>query len=163
MSKIFQSNTDFFNRIYIAVSYFFYLSIANIQQMYYFTRIACILWKNSKHLEDYKLESSQRLKRNKKAVKTIFFMVIVCDFLVMPSAILKSVAVYHNGLSAFRGLSNILLLMHCSFNSVFYIWRDQKLKKTATHFLQDYFAEVKIDDSFASYESCSTKNWIEPL
>ena len=54
------------NRIYIAVSYFSYLSFANIQQMYYFTRIAYILWKNSKHLGDNKLESSQRLKAIRK-------------------------------------------------------------------------------------------------
>ena len=49
-------NAERFN---IAVSYFVYIVIVHILQIYYFIRIACTLWKNSKHLSDNKLESFQ--------------------------------------------------------------------------------------------------------
>jgi hypothetical protein len=109
--------------------------IAHFLQIYYFIRIACILWKNSKHLGDNKLESSQRLKRNKKAVKTILTMVI---------AILKTFALHNTDLSAFRELTEILLLIYCSFNSTFYIWGEMRdSRKLLCNFLQNYFVEVK--------------------
>ncbi len=126
-------------RISIAASYFSFIVIVHILQIYYFIRIACTLWKNSKHLGDNKLESSQRLKRNKKAVKTVFIMVVVYDLVVVPTALLKSFALYYTDLSGFRELSNILLLMYCSFNSTFYIWRDERLKKTVTQFFAKIF------------------------
>jgi hypothetical protein len=122
-------------RLNIAVAYFTYIMIAHFLQIYYFIRIACILWKNSKHLGDNKLESSQRLKRNKKAVKTILTMVI---------AILKTFALHNTDLSAFRELTEILLLIYCSFNSTFYIWGEMRdSRKLLCNFLQNYFVEVK--------------------
>ena len=126
-------------RYIIVIVYFIFTMIAHILQIYYFIRIACTLWKNSKHLGDNKLESSQRLKRNKKAVKTILTMVVVYDVVVAPTAILKTLALYNTDLSAFRELSNILLLIYCSFNSTFYIWRDERLKKTVMQFLARLF------------------------
>ena len=126
-------------RYIIVIVYFTFTLIAHILQIYYFIRIACILWKNSKHLGDNKLESSQRLKRNKKAVKTILTMVVVYDVVVVPTAILKTLALYNTDLSAFRELSEILLLIYCSFNSTFYIWRDERLKKTVMQFLARLF------------------------
>jgi hypothetical protein len=126
-------------RFNIAVAYFTNIVIVHFLQIYYFIRIACILWKNSKHLGDNKLEASQRLKRNKKAVKTILTMVVVYDVVVVPTAILKTLALYNTDLSAFRELSEILLLIYCSFNSTFYIWRDERLKKTVMQFLARLF------------------------
>jgi hypothetical protein len=89
-------------RLNIAVAYFTYIMIAHFLQIYYFIRIACILWKNSKQ-------------------------------------ILKTFALYNTDLSAFRELSEILLLIYCSFNSTFYIWRDERLKKTVMQFLARLF------------------------
>jgi hypothetical protein len=125
--------------ILIVVSYFLYVLIVGLEQMYYFTKTARILWKNSKQRGDNKLGSSQRVKRNKKAVKTIFIMVLVYDLLVLPTAIFKSIALYDSDLTAFREYSNILLLIYCSFNSTFYIWRDERLKKTVMRFFARLF------------------------
>ena len=116
----------------IAYAYLTYITTVLVEQTYYFIRIARTLRKNLKHLAENKLESSQRLKRNKKAVKTIFIMVAVYDVVVLPSAALKTVALYFTNFTAFRELSQILVLLYCSFNSVFYIWRDDRLKTTAT-------------------------------
>ena len=123
----------------VNITYFSYVTLGFYQQTYYFIRIACTLRKNSKHLADNRLESSQRLKRNKKAVKTIFIMVAVYDVVVLPSAALKIIALYFTAFTAFRELSQILVLLYCSFNSVFYIWRDERLKTSATRFLAKLF------------------------
>jgi hypothetical protein len=65
---------------YIIVSLFhLYHDSTHPTNILFHSYIACRLWKNSKHLGDNKLESSQRLKRNKKAAKTILTMVIVYD------------------------------------------------------------------------------------
>ena len=115
--------------------------ISYILQIYYFLRIAYALWKNSKQLGENKLESSQRLKRNKKAVKTVFIMVLVYDVVVAPTTVMKSLALYYNNLTAFREYSNILLLIYCSFNSTFYIWRDKRLRENVKRFLARLFCK----------------------
>ena len=122
----------------ITVTYFFFITLTHIQQVYYFSRIAYTLWKNAKRLGDDILESSQRLKRNKKAAKTIFVMVMAYDFVVLPIAILKSIALYYTHLSSLRELASLFLLIYCSFNPLFYIWRDETLRKT----VMQYFAKL---------------------
>ena len=114
----------------ITLVYFFFIAITHIQQVYYFGRIAHTLWKNAKRLGDDRLQSSHRLKRNKKAARTIFVMVIVYEIVVFPIAILKTVALHNTHLSSLRELASLFLLIYCSFNPVFYIWRDETLRKT---------------------------------
>ena len=123
----------------IIAMYFTYIGTALFHKTFHFIRVAYTLRKNSKHLAENKLESSQRLKRNKKAIKTIFIMVVVYDVVLVPTAVLQTLALYFTALTEFRELSQILVLLYCSFNSVFYIWRDEKLKATAKQFFAKLF------------------------
>ena len=135
MSSI-NKNADIYT---IALAYFFFITITKLKQVYFFSRIAYALWKNARRLGEDRVEASQRLKRNKKAVRTVFVMAIVYDVVVLPTAILKTLALHSIRLSSLRELANVLLLIYCSFNPVFYIWRDEQLKKTVMKFFAKLF------------------------
>ena len=130
-------------RLDIAIAYFTFITAVHVLQIYYFIRVAHTLRKNSKNLGENKLGSCQRLRRNKKAVKTILTMVLVYDIVVLPSAVLRTLALYIPNFSAFRELSELLVLVYCCFNSTFYIWRDETLKKTVTLFFARTFGRAQ--------------------